>query len=334
VVIGVKYRLMRKIGEGSMGEVWEAEHVALGHHLAVKLMRDVTLQSPDACKRFELEARTGAHLAQMTEHVTRIFDYGFDPRGPFIAMELLEGESLASYIDARGHLTPRRAAAILAPLARSLRKAHAAGVVHRDLKFENVYLARRPGEDERLKILDFGICKLLPPGGAPMRTLLAGTPSFMSPELVDGQPIDTRADLWAITVMLYRMLTGRMPFVGEDCASVMHAVRASEAVPPSHLIPRLGTAIDAFFARGLACDISLRFQTITELETAFVAASRRQPSSTQPPGAASGGPRYTSQDSAPASCAARASASPAACTSAALMPTLPLGCGLVKGNRR
>jgi serine/threonine-protein kinase len=279
-VVGAKYRLLHKIGEGAMGEVWSAIHVVLGHALTIKLISKVELQSPEACVRFEREARTGAMLGTMTDHVAAIFDSGFDPRGPFIAMELLVGESLAQHLAGRRRLSPRKVASFLAQIARALRKAHTAGVVHRDIKPENVFIARHPGEEERVKILDWGIAKILPPGGGPAQTLVAGTPHYMSPEMVEGRPIDTRADLWSLAVMLYRMISGRMPFVGGDCAAVMHAVLAGDVVPPSRVVSRLGPAMDAFFARALARDISARFQTIDELEGAFAAASRPPTSGT------------------------------------------------------
>jgi serine/threonine-protein kinase len=153
-------------------------------------------------------------------------------------------------------------------------------------------------------------------------TLAAGTLHYMSPEVVDGKPIDTRADLWSLGVLLYRMLVGRLPFAGDDFVSVMRAILASDASPPSRTVPRLGPDMDAFFARALARDPDQRFQTIDELETAFSRASRasrRPPASAPAPASGPTSPGLPPEPEAPAAAAARGALE--------LMPTLrsPVG---------
>jgi serine/threonine-protein kinase len=274
LVVGGRYRLERELARGGMGTVWVARHVALGYRLAVKLINPSELGYADAHERFEREARAIAVLGTITEHVVRIIDYGVDVRGPYLAMDLLQGETLEERLAARGRLPPREAAGLLAQIARGLRKAHGLRMVHRDLKPENVFLARHEGEDERVKLLDFGIVKLLGPSGGALRTQVAGTLHYLSPELLDEQPIDVRADLWSLGVMLYRMVVGRLPFVAPDMPALMRAIRTGDAAPPTQIRARLGADMDAFFARALQRDPARRFQDVDALEAAFALAAR------------------------------------------------------------
>jgi serine/threonine-protein kinase len=281
----------------------------------------------DQIERFEREASAAMVMGLATEHAVRVLDHGRDERGPFLVMELLEGELLQDRLDARGLLSAPETARIVVQVNRALRRAHSLGLVHRDVKPSNVFLAFHPGEEERAKILDWGTCKRVAPGGPPMQTLMAGTPYFMSPEVVDSQPIDARADVWSVGVLAYLMLAGRPPFEGGDVRAVMRAVREGDAAPPSSIVRRISPAIDEFFARALARDIRRRFQTIDELEEAFLSALGRRATET--------GPRSLGRHRARAaalSAAARKGRTPAR-TLTDLMPTLrSAGCGRKDGE--
>jgi serine/threonine-protein kinase len=332
VVIDSRYRLLHEIGSGNMGVVWAAEHVKLGYPLAVKLVRDADQASHETVVRFEREASAGAVLGAATDHVARTFEYGCDAvYGPYFTMELLDGVSLDRYLAEHGRLSVRQTAAFLEQMASALREAHAHDMVLRDVKPSNLMVVRHRGKGVRIKMIDFGVVKILPPGDGPAGTVIAGTPSYMSREQIRGEPIDARVDCWAISVVLYEMLTSRLPFVGHDFETVKKAIHVGDVVPPSRVVSRLGPRIDAFFERAFAADISRRFATIDELEGAFAAASRPTP----PPGAEptrsrryprsappSAAPSRRRPSGAPPSAAGASSKARAACTTTKLMPTL------------
>ena len=183
LIIAGRYVLKRQLGRGGMGSVWEAEHIALRSKIAVKLIDPVLATSADAQSRFMREAQAAASLR--SPHVVQILDYGIDREQPYIAMELLEGETLAARIERLGRLSPRETARIVTHVARAVGKAHEAGIVHRDLKPDNVFLVHND-EEEIAKVLDFGVAKTTREFGAGAgsgtRTgALLGTPYYMSP---------------------------------------------------------------------------------------------------------------------------------------------------------
>ncbi|MEY2935810.1 MAG: hypothetical protein RL033_6559, partial [Pseudomonadota bacterium] len=201
-----------------MGVVWRAEDLQLAAPVAVKLLHGRHAHHPELRARFEAEAAIGAQLRG--PHVVQVFERGVDGPSalPFIAMELLEGESLQERLARCGPLTPAELLRIVAQVARALTRAHALGIIHRDLKPANLFLVR-DGETELAKVLDFGIAKRFADPAGRMRTVtgnLLGTPTYMSPEQITGSKrVDHRCDLWSLAVIAVECLTGRLPFDAE-----------------------------------------------------------------------------------------------------------------------
>lgn len=213
-VIDGKYEILRSLGQGAMGCVYEARHGLLGDLVAIKCLRNET-PSEAAVERFLREARVVRAIH--SPHAVKVLEVGLLPnRNPFIVMERLHGDDLESHLQACGALPPVRAAELLIQACDGLAEAHRAGVIHRDLKPENLFLARDPDGLVRLKVLDFGVAKMLDPGAASREMLKTagpiGTPLFMSPEQIQGGSLDARSDVWAIGILLFHLLSERFPF--------------------------------------------------------------------------------------------------------------------------
>ncbi len=227
VIVAQKFQLIRILGEGGMGSVWVAKNLALDVHVALKLIRAELARSvPGLEERLLQEARAAASI----EHpaVIQIFDFGLtELRDPFIAMELLHGESLAGTIKRRGKINPLRAVQTLLPITEALLAAHDRGIVHRDLKPDNIFLSRGAGDRLEPKVLDFGIAKFeqtATPNLTSVGTVL-GSPAYMSPEQARGEgDVDCRTDVWALSVVLYEAITGRLPFSGENYNALLYAI--------------------------------------------------------------------------------------------------------------
>ena len=271
-VLADRYRLIERLGVGGMGEVWSAEHLALGSRVAVKVLPGEVARRPDVAARFEREARAAAAL--QSPHVVRVFDHGVERGTPFIAMELLQGETLARRLEA-GPLEPRSTARIVTHIARALTLAHDQGIVHRDLKPENVFLV--PDDDgETAKLLDFGVAKVsqeIASRAAPTRTqsgALLGTPLYMSPEQLRERPVDHRSDLWSLALVAFECATGRTAFEGGAVAEIISEVlNAPMPVPSRHgSVPE---GFDAWFARAASRDPAARFASARELAEALAA---------------------------------------------------------------
>ncbi len=282
-IVGGKYRVLRLIGSGGMGTVWEGVHVALGTRVAIKFIKPRFSDQAEARARFEIEARAAAKLN--SKHAVHVFDYGVSPEGlPYIVMEFLEGESLSDAIIGRGPLDATEVARIIAQAARALSKAHAAGIVHRDLKPDNIFLARSDEPIEGLpyvvKLVDFGIAKMFeeePPDGASSRMggptregTVIGTPNFMAPEqlTVGGAP-GPLTDLWSVGACTFAAMTGRLPFEGDVLGDIVLKVCASPMPAPSKINPGVPHGFDAWFARACSRDPARRFQTADELAQAL-----------------------------------------------------------------
>ncbi|MDI1444266.1 serine/threonine-protein kinase [Polyangium sp. 6x1] len=274
-VIAGKYRLIGLLGKGAMGEVWRAEHVTLGAPVAIKLI-DVDLlgssganENSEIVQRFFREAKAAAALR--TPHVVQIQDHGYDGPLPYIAMEMLEGETLEQRIERVRVLPPLMTTTIITHIARAVGKAHEAGIVHRDLKPSNVFLVRND-EDEIAKVLDFGIAKAIgggvlgSQGGVATRTgSVVGTPCYMSPEQALGnKTIDQRADLWALGVIAYECVVGVRPFDSEALGDLIVQICARPLPVPS-AFGRVPDGFDAWFAKACAREPNERFQTAKEL---------------------------------------------------------------------
>jgi serine/threonine-protein kinase len=255
-----------------MGSVWTAQHLALHTQVAVKFLAGHMVQDAAAAARFQREAMAAARIK--SPHVVQIYDHGVSPElGPYIVMELLEGETLSAFVHRHGRLTPAHTARILSQLCRALGKAHALGVVHRDIKPDNVFLIDSE-RDAFVKVLDFGIAKNLREELSVTSTgALMGTPHYMSPEqMLSSKHVDLRADLWASAVLTYHAVTGQVPFDGETFGAVAIAVTQAEFGPPHARYGVGSPALDAWFARALARNIELRFGSADELAETFSAA--------------------------------------------------------------
>jgi DNA-binding NtrC family response regulator len=230
------YRLLEKLGEGGMGQVWRARHQLLARPCAIKLIRpevlgDATRQA--MTERFQLEARTIARLT--SPNTVRLYDFGTNETGGFyFVMELLTGMDVATIVERFGPLPPERVVAVLRQVCRSLGEAHAEGVLHRDIKPQNLFLCRLGLEVDVVKVLDFGLVKTLDDSAGQITAAgsLTGTPSYMPPERVLGGAADERSDLYSLGCVAYWMLTGRQVFSGEPMAVMIHHARTAP-VPPS-----------------------------------------------------------------------------------------------------
>ena len=250
-----------------MGSVWRAEHVELGTPAAIKLVDEEIVRSPEALARFKREAQAAASLRSV--NVVQILDYGLDGDTPFIAMELLDGESLADRLGRVGRLDPATTAGILGQVAKAVGRAHDAGIVHRDLKPDNIYLVR-DGDDEVAKVLDFGIAKrsgalAQSTTGLQTRTgSLLGTPYYMSPEQATGRKlVDARTDIWALSVIAFECITGSRPFDDENLGSLLLQI-CSEAAPVPSSRAVVPEGFDQWFARGTSKNPEERFASARE----------------------------------------------------------------------
>ncbi len=275
-------RLVRLIGRGGMGSVWVARHHSLDVDVAVKFVSKELLSGGDklVVERFHREAKLAAKIE--SNHVVRIFDHGLTKTdgSPYIVMEFMRGESLAERIARLGRLAPGDAARIISEVANGLKAAHAIGIVHRDIKPHNVFLARARSGAEVAKLLDFGIAKTTNAGDEVQKSLktstgvLIGTPQYMSPEqLMHAGPPDAGADLWALGVVAYETVTGALPFAGATLAATLLAITRAEVTPPSATFPGTPSELDGFFKRALAADPARRFASAEELADAFAEAA-------------------------------------------------------------
>jgi serine/threonine protein kinase len=265
-VVGHKYLLEEPMGEGGMGTVWRARNLVLGAPVAVKLLQP-ELRSQEAEGRLLREARIAARLKH--PGIVRVFDFEKTARGDFfIVMELLEGPTLASFLERRGKIAPAEAVRLLLPVVDALCAVHASGVVHRDLKPGNIVLAH-VGQRVRPKLVDFGIAQWARPE-ADFKLTCAGTvlgsPSYMAPEQARGLEVDHRADIWGICLILYEAVSGRGAFEGQSYNAVLRAVVEDELVPFDE-----GSFAEAelwaIVARGLAKAPAQRFGSMHELGT-------------------------------------------------------------------
>jgi serine/threonine-protein kinase len=270
-VLGDRYRIIRRLGEGGMGTVYEAEHTSIGRRVAVKVLHPEYARKQELVERFELEARAAGSIGH--EHIVAVLDFGTHEQVPYIAMEFLHGENLADVVERVRVLPVEIAAAIVGQVLAALAAAHAKGIVHRDLKPENVFLQRRGhGEPDVVKLLDFGISKFTGDENAVSRSLtrtgvLMGTPVYMSPEqALARKDVDHRADLYAAGVLLYLLVTGRLPFDAESHAELLMAIvyRKPPPTPPTELDPTLPKALEDIIFKALEPERDLRFGSAAE----------------------------------------------------------------------
>ena len=268
-------RLVSLLGTGGMGSVWVADHLGLVTQVAVKFVSKELLESDTTIvARFNREAALSAQIR--SPHVVQIHDHGFTDDGtPFIVMELLDGETLTERIDRKGTLTLSDCGQLITQTSKALARAHRLGIVHRDIKPDNLFLVESEFE-LFFKVLDFGIAKQRKmPSVAPVTVTgaMIGTPEFMSPEQVlSAKDVDHRSDLWALGVVAYYALTLRVPFTGETLGSLCVAIASGKFTPPSALRPGVPKTIDGWFAQAFAVDPKDRFQSAREMAVAYAEA--------------------------------------------------------------
>lgn len=262
-----RYRLIKRIGHGGMGEVWSALHPGLKRHVAMKILQPRRRSDPVALRRFEREVRATSELSH--PNAVRIFDYGVTADGLwYYTMELLSGEELSRLVDREGALSVARAVRLLGQAAGALGEAHARGIVHRDVKPENLFIASSAGELEFVKVLDFGIAKLMRDDtqtGLTAEGWIGGTPAYMSPEVVAGRAADARSDVYALSAVLYFAITGCHVFEGASVPTLLVAHLQQVPEPPSvKLGSSLPARLEAFILRNLAKDPALRCANANE----------------------------------------------------------------------
>jgi serine/threonine-protein kinase len=256
-----RYRLLSRLGEGGMGVVYLAEHAGLGKRVAVKVLRGELSKDATFSRRFELEAIAASQIGH--ENIVDVTDLGRTPSGEmFYVMELLEGRSLGAVLRRERFLPLARAVSILVQVCRALEAAHARGIVHRDVKPQNVMLLAREGRPDFVKVVDFGISKVSTVQGDRLTEAgaILGTASYMAPEQARGTEVDSRADVYAVGVLTYELCTGTLPFRGENTFATMIQHMEAKAEPPSTRYPELGLPpeLDALVMQALAKDPAAR----------------------------------------------------------------------------
>jgi len=276
-VVAGKYRVERVLGQGAMGIVVAARHEELGQKVAIKLLHPDVSASDDGRERFLREARAAAKLE--SDHVARVFDVGtFGEKNAYMVMEHLEGSDLEKYLDSHGALPIDEAVDYVLEALEALAHAHAHGMVHRDIKPSNLFLVERVDGTRRVKILDFGISKteaglgVSSPGSSTLTSphAVLGSPAYMAPEQIrSSKNVDQRADIWSVGVMLYELVTGKSPFIGESVGDTLARVLASRPEPITQLRPNVPLALVNAVERCLETDESKRFQNVSELADAL-----------------------------------------------------------------
>lgn len=287
-VLGGRYRLVELLGQGGMATIHRAQDIRLGRDVAVKVLRPEYGRDPDFFARFRQEAQSAASLNH--PNIVSVHDYGQGPDGPFIVMEYVEGEDLASLLRRNGALAPRQAARIAAEVARALDAAHARGIVHRDVKPGNILIAN----DGRVKVTDFGIARAIAEAQLTLPGMTLGSVHYFSPEQARGEPASAASDIYALGIVLYECLTGRRPWEGDSAASVAMARLTGAAPGPSDVMASVPPALDAIVRRALAPAAEDRFPSAAAMADAlesFLAGSSATVGPIRPPAAAApGGP--------------------------------------------
>ncbi|RYZ01598.1 MAG: serine/threonine protein kinase [Myxococcales bacterium] len=266
-VLGGAYEVVRMVGEGGMGRVYEARHQRLPtKRFAVKMLHPDLARQPEVVTRFQREAEASSVVSH--PNVVDVYDVSASADGrPYIVAELLQGEELGNHLDRVGKMTAGAAAHVVRQVCAALGAAHAAGIVHRDVKPENVFLA---GGGTQVKVLDFGISKVGDNKDGLTKTgTVMGTPDYMAPEQARGDKVDSRADIYAVGAMLFRAVTGRKPFEGRDPMATLTAVLTEEPPRPSELSSGVPLSLELVIQKAMAKSPAERFQTMAELDAAL-----------------------------------------------------------------
>jgi len=270
-IVAERYHVIKKLGEGGMGQVYLAEHVKMGRRSAIKVLNPAMVHDPDAVARFNREAANASRISH--PHVCAIYDFGETPDGLiYLAMEFVEGEPLIDVLEREGALPVPRAARIFLQVADALQAAHDLGIVHRDLKPDNIMLARGKGGADVVKVVDFGIAKAVGGDDSQKVTktgLVIGTPEFMSPEQLAGDVLDGRSDLYSLALVFFRTLTGILPFDADSAQETMvqrlteDPRTLAQARPDLSFPPGLQACLDSALTRAPVD----RYQTVSKFAT-------------------------------------------------------------------
>ena len=267
-VLGGTFRILRVVGEGATARVYEASHVRLGKkRFAVKVLHSFYAQNATAVARFQREAETAAAIDH--DGIVGVYDVNRTKDGHFyIVTELLTGRDLATLLAEQPRLEPALAVRIARGVCHALEAAHAHDVVHRDLKPENVYLSGA-ADAPSVKLIDFGISKIKDGANLTQTGMLVGTPTYMAPEQAAGGTIDARTDVYAVGAILYEMVTGRQPFMGEETAELLSAIVSEEPPRPRSLVPTLPEALELVIQRAMTKKADDRYASAAELGQAL-----------------------------------------------------------------
>jgi serine/threonine protein kinase len=257
-MLGGRYRIEGRLGAGGMAEVFRGFDTVLNRHVAIKILAPQYARDVSFVDRFRREAQAAARLNH--PNVVAVYDSGSDDGTHFIVMEFVEGRTLADFLAKGGKLAPAKATEIAERIADALQAAHAQGVVHRDVKSANVMVTR----EGTVKVMDFGIARMAEGDNVTQTAAVLGTASYLSPEQAQGRPVDARSDIYSLGVVLYEMLTGGVPFVGDTAVAVAYK-HVQETPPlPSGKNPEVPPALDAVVMRAMAKNPANRYQTAAE----------------------------------------------------------------------
>jgi serine/threonine-protein kinase len=279
-IVADRYHVLKKLGEGGMGQVYLAEHVKMGRKSALKVMHPSMKADVDAISRFNREAANASRIAH--PNVASVYDFGETSEGIiYLAMEFVDGPPLTSVIEQQGALPPKRAADIVRQAADALAVAHDMGIVHRDLKPDNIMLARTRDGGDLVKVVDFGIAKAA--GNEAQKVtktgLVVGTPEYMSPEQLSGDKLDGRSDIYSLGLVAYNMLTGKLPFPSDSAQESMIMRLTDRPKPLAEMKPDRAWPADvqAVMDKALEREVAKRYQTATEFGMALYKAIDRMP---------------------------------------------------------
>jgi len=324
-IVADRYHIMKKLGEGGMGQVYLAEHVKMGRKSALKVMHPGMKADVDAISRFNREAANASRIAH--PNVAAVYDFGETPDGIiYLAMEFVDGPPLTKVIEEQGALPPKRAAEIVRQVAEALAVAHDMSIVHRDLKPDNIMVAKTRDGGDLVKVVDFGIAKAAGNDAQKVTKtgLVVGTPEYMSPEQLAGDKLDGRSDLYSLGLVAYNMLTGKLPFPSDSAQESM-IMRLTDAPKPlAEMKPEVAWPADVqqVMDKALARDVTQRYRNATELGNALYRAIDRMPETA----AAEVGTQVMGAAAVPATRVASAPVAPNAATVA--VPT-PVGSATV-----